>query len=105
MWVSWPLLAGAGISYRIAGISLVRRDGRPANRLQCAWRALLVWGPVTGLLAASVALQAASPELVLLATSLAWTALALLLVYVLLALWFPTRTLHDVLAGTWLVPK
>ncbi len=105
VWMLWPLLIGAGLSYRIAGISLVRRDGRPANRLQCAWRAILIWAPVTALLAASIILQAASPDLVWFATSLAWGALLLLIVYTLLALWFPTRSLHDVLAGTWLVPK
>ena len=32
-------------------------------------------------------------------------ALAVLLGYMLLALWFPTRSLHDRLAGTYLVPK
>jgi hypothetical protein len=50
-------------------------------------------------------LQAFSPELTWLAVSLGWAALILLIVSVLVALWFPTRSLLDVLAGTWLVPK
>jgi hypothetical protein len=105
LWTFWPLLAGPGWSYWVVGISLVRRDGRPAHRLQCAWRALLIWGPVALLLAASVVLQAAIPELGWVAAAVGWFAAILLLVYALLALWFPTRSLHDVLAGTWLVPK
>lgn len=104
-WILWSLLVGAGFSYRVAGVTLVRRDGRPAHRLQCVWRALLVWAPVAALLGASLILQAVSPELSWLAMSLGWAALLLLIVYVLLALWFPTRSLLDVLAGTWLVPK
>ncbi|HEY7152877.1 MAG TPA: hypothetical protein VH575_02860 [Gemmataceae bacterium] len=50
----WAFVARGEFSYRIAGIALVRHDGRPAWRLQCAWRALLVWAPVTGLLALSL---------------------------------------------------
>jgi hypothetical protein len=104
-WVLWSLLMGTGFSYRIAGISLVRRDGRPAHRIQCVWRSLLIWMPVTALLAASIILHAASPEQGWLAASMASSALVLLIAYALLALWFPTRSLHDVLAGTWLVPR
>ncbi len=50
LWVLWAFLARGGLSFRIMGISLVRSNGRPALRIQCAWRALLVWLPVTALL-------------------------------------------------------
>ena len=36
LWVVWAFLARGGISYRLAGIALVRGDGRSASRLQCA---------------------------------------------------------------------
>jgi eukaryotic-like serine/threonine-protein kinase len=58
LWVLWAFVARGGFSYRIAGLALVRRDGRPAARWQCARRALLVWLPVTALLIASVWLDA-----------------------------------------------
>lgn len=105
VWIFWPLLVGPGVSYRIAGISLVSRDGRPANHLQCAWRALLIWGPIGLLMATSLILQSFFIELGLVCLMPAWLALGLLLGYVLLALWYPTRALHDVLSGTWLVPR
>src|SRR5262249_9356187 len=53
-WVLWACLLRGGISYRFAGIALVRNNGRPAWRLQCLLRALLVWAPVAGLFALSV---------------------------------------------------
>ena len=79
------------------------------------WRALLVWAPVTGLAIASVWLNAwywmrwtgdGSDVWMLWASSAAWWAsLALLSFYAALAVWFPKRSLHDWLAGTYLVPR
>jgi len=34
-----------------------------------------------------------------------WAALALLAIYAVLALWLPSRGVHDRLAGTYLVPR
>jgi hypothetical protein len=39
------------------------------------------------------------------AFALWWSAVVLLLSYFLLAYWLPTRSLHDRLAGTYLVPR
>src|SRR5581483_7097255 len=57
LWVAWSFLTRGGLSWRIAGLALVRPDGRPASRLQCAWRAVLVWFPLTALLALSAGLE------------------------------------------------
>jgi uncharacterized RDD family membrane protein YckC len=115
LWVIWAFLARGGISYRLAGIALVRGDGRPASRLQCGWRALLVWTPLTALLVLSLWLEEhywslwqpdASPTWLLSLASAVWYAALLLLAgYVLLALWRPARTLHDRLSGVYLVPR
>jgi hypothetical protein len=115
LWVIWAFLTRGGFSYRLAGIALVRGDGRPASRLQCAWRALLVWTPLTGLLVLSLWLEShywsmwelgAPPRWMLPLASASWYAALLLLAgYVLLALWRPARTLHDRLAGIYLVPR
>ena len=78
------------------GLSLVRADGRPAGRLRCAWRAVLVWPPVTTLHACWFWLGWEPAW---------WAALALLLLYIVLALWSPEHSLHDRLAGTYLVPR
>jgi hypothetical protein len=113
--VLWAFLLRGGLSFRFLGLSLVRGDGRPAARWQCAVRALLVWVPVTALLVASIWLEqqywatweAGHPSawLLGLAHVTTWSAWALLPLYVGLALWRPTRAVHDRLSGTYLVPR
>jgi hypothetical protein len=117
LWVIWAFLTRGGLSHRILGLSLVRSDGRRASRLRCAWRALLVWAPVTALLALSTGLEVwhwanwtlDDPTryqwVYWLAVLLWWAALILLGAFLVMALWSPSRSLHDRLAGTWLVPR
>jgi hypothetical protein len=115
LWILWAFLARGGFSFPIAGLALVRRDGRLAERWRCAWRAFLVWGPVAILLASSVLLESwywstwepADPYFWLrwLAHVAWWAGFGLLVVYVVLALRSPSRALHDRLAGTVVVPN
>jgi hypothetical protein len=115
VWVAWAFLARGGLTFPMMGLGLVRGNGKPALRVQCAWRALLVWAPVTGFAIASVWLNAwywmfwpgdGSDVWMLWASSAAWWAsLALLPLYAALAIWFPRRSWHDWLAGTYLVPR
>jgi hypothetical protein len=103
--VLWAFLTRGGWAFGLVGLSLRRASGRRAWRTQCAWRALLFWSPVAALLVLSLWVQTQYPERQVLAFGLWCSALAVLLGYMLLALWFPTRSLHDRLAGTYLVPK
>jgi uncharacterized RDD family membrane protein YckC len=105
LFVLWAFLTRGGLTFRLMGISLRRADGRPALRLQCAWRALLFWTPVVTLLALSLYVQVEHVELVALSFWLWMSALALLLGYMLLGLWSPTRSLHDRLSRTYLMPS
>jgi eukaryotic-like serine/threonine-protein kinase len=117
IWTLWAFLMRGGFTFRLAGIALLRSNGRKALRIQCAWRALLVWTPVTALLVLSVWLDSVwlaawfrqSTEPHASAYWLSWlcwgSALALLPLYVGLALRLPNRSLHDRLAGTYLVPR
>jgi hypothetical protein len=115
LWVASALLFRGGVIYPLMGLSLVRADGRRAGRLRCAWRALLVWAPLAGLLAGGILLDEwywyAAPTgrghawVLWLAESLRWAALALLAVYPVLAIRSPRQCLHDRLAGTFLVPR
>jgi uncharacterized RDD family membrane protein YckC len=113
LWALWAFLTRGGLSLRIAGLALVRADGREAGHFGCACRALLVWTPVLVLLVAGVGADLwywqldAGPLRWLLGLLWYawWVGLALLIVYPLLALWHPRRGLHDRLAGTWVVPR
>jgi hypothetical protein len=115
LWVLWAFVARGGLSYRLTGIALVGGDGRPASRLRCAWRALLVWAPFAAVLLLSYQLDgwywalwdgtSAPIGLAWLSTVLWWGAWGLLAAYAFLALRHPPRGPHDYLAGTYLVPR
>jgi uncharacterized RDD family membrane protein YckC len=115
LWVLWAFLWRGGLSLRWLALTLTRADGRKAARWQCALRALLVWAPVIALLIAAVCLDgwywsawsADEPGswVPWLSWALWWIGLLLLPVYVLLAILFPRRCLHDWVVGTYLVPR
>ena len=105
--VGLVFFAGAtrrGPSMVLAGIAIVRADGRPAYRRQCSFRAGLVWFPITALLLGAILLQVYAPDAMYLAAVLWLLAAALLPVYAVIALRFPARPPQDRLAGTYLVP-
>ncbi|MCE9518572.1 MAG: protein kinase [Verrucomicrobia bacterium] len=93
-------LSGDGLIMRAAGVSVVDREGCPAGRARASRRSLIAWLPTL----ASPVLYAAldvwlGPDFAGIGTL---AALALLAVISAL---LPDRTLHDRLAGTWLVPR
>ena len=94
-----------GVSMLVAGIAIVRADGRRATRGQCGIRAILVWLPITLLLFGALGVQFTAPERVHVALGLWLLAAALLPVYVVLALRFPTQPPQDRVMGTFLVPE
>jgi hypothetical protein len=101
----------------MTGIVVVRRDGRKAARWQCAWRAFLFWAPLFTLQAAAILLEhwfwtigdplvQGLPAWLPTLASLALIAIPLVLAgYMVVALWSPTRSWHDRLAGTLLMPR
>lgn len=104
IWVVWSILARGGLSYRLAGLALVRPEGGLASRWACGLRALLAWTPPSALMVGSLYLQYQIPEAVMSAWAL-WTAGALLLaIFGVLAVLFPGRGPHDRLSGTVVVP-
>jgi hypothetical protein len=105
LWTVWAFLFRGGLSLRLAGLALVRSDGRDARRLQCLWRAMIVWLPVVALLLAAVWVDLWFPARGFVCSWLQVLTLLLLLGYVAVALRFPGRGPHDYLAGTFLVPR
>jgi hypothetical protein len=115
LWVASAFLFRGGLTHYRMGLSLVRANGLRAGRLRCAWRALLVWGPLTAVLmgtaradfwywTADIAANRLAWAAVLV-EALRWTGLAMLVGYPVLAICYPRRAIHDWLAGTYLVPR
>src|SRR5262249_23915817 len=102
-WTLWAFFFRGGFALRFTGLRLVRRDGRPASRLQCAFRALIVWAPITILLLMSTLLRSLNQQD--LGLTVAWCALGVLGAFVYCALVYSARSVHDWLASTWLVPE
>jgi hypothetical protein len=114
VFVVWAFLWRGGLSYRWAGIALVRADGRPAARWHCACRALLFWLPPTALFLASawlethywsVSRESGTAWMPRAAWALWWAGAAVFGLSAAPALWNPTRSWHDRLARTYLVPR
>ncbi len=104
VWAVFAFAFRGGLALSLAGITLVRPDGRKAGRFRCAARELLVWLPVTAVLLASMWVQAVAPDLVALRTGLWLVAGLMLPVYVVIALKNPARPPQDRIMGTYLVP-
>lgn len=104
-WAAFAYLFRGGLSMKLAGIVLVDASGRPAGRFRCAVRELLVWAPITVVLLSSLWLQLVSPEMVAVRTVMWLVAAAMLPVYVLTALRYPTHPPQDRVMGTYLVPE
>jgi hypothetical protein len=102
-WVAWGMLTRGGWLLGLAGLIVVRGDSRPAERWRCGLRALACWAPVALLLA--LACWARSRGLDTASWSCWVLGLGLTLSYPLFALVWPSRSLHDRLAGTALVPE
>jgi hypothetical protein len=103
--VIWSFLTRGGISYPIQKWVLVTADGRKASRVRCAWRTVLFWTPVAALIGMVYWVDAFYPAMGWLKVGLVCSIIALFLAYPGLAIWFPARSPHDRLAGTYLVPR
>jgi hypothetical protein len=111
----WAFLSRGGLSYRWARIALVRFDGRPARRLQCLLRSLLVWAPFVVLVTVSAAVEVLYWSSVTLQSSsdwLLWTARFLWFcgiawppLQTVLAVWRPSQTQLDRACRLHLVPR
>lgn len=103
-FVLGSIVTRGGISLMLAGIALVRADGFRATRRQCGMRTLIVWLPIVLLLYGATALQAFVAEHSHFAAILWLLAVALLPIYIVVAIRMPTRAPQDRISGTYLVP-
>ena len=104
IWAGFAFVFRGGLAMTLAGLTLVRADGRQAERWRCALRELVVWMSLMALLLAAIWIQAAMPELTALRALLWLAAVALIPIYLIIALRMPDRTPQDQLLRTYLVP-
>ncbi len=104
VWAAFAFLFRGGLAMHIAGLTLVRGDGRKAGRFRCALRELIVWLPLTFVLFLAMWLQILVPEQVVLRTALWFLGILMLPLYVVIALKDPAHPPQDRLVGTHLVP-
>lgn len=104
MWVVWDFIFRGGYMFWRGGVHLRRADGGKPRRWQCAWRTFLLWLPVCALFTLATIVALLDPDLLWLYMGIWGLGVLLLLVYAVLAIIYPTRSIHDRLAGTYLVP-
>src|SRR5262249_45719644 len=105
LWVVWAFLFRGGFTLPMMGLTLVRWDGQRAGRFRCAWRAFSVWMPPILLLFLALVVKTVNVQATIIPLVIWSLALAYLVGCLVLALCFPRRSLHDWLAGTYLVPR
>ena len=116
LMAAWCAITRGGLLLGLAGLVLIRRDSRPAERWRCAWRSMVAWMPIITLLAGSWWIRSREfrlsalerenlPNSTYLDEGLWGLAACLLIAYLVFAMISPARSWHDRLAGTQLVPK
>ena len=107
-FIIWPIFAylfRGGLSMKIAGITLVKQNGRKAGRFRCVLREMLVWTPLVLVLSLDLWVQAFHPSYVQTRTVIWLSGMVLLILYVVIALRYPDRPIQDRIVGTHLVPE
>lgn len=104
VWAAFAFAFRGGFAMTLAGIAVVRADGRRAGRFRCAVRELTAWLPITALLLLCLWVQTVFPNQAALRVGLFAAAVLLLPAYVFAALRRPAQPPHDRLLGTVLVP-
>ena len=99
----WTFIARGGYAYYSAGIMISKTNGARASRLRCTWRALLAWLPFLAIMIGFRLLNLHYSEKF--EDSVFPVLLGILALYPILALIFPRRGLHDLIAGTALIPR
>jgi uncharacterized RDD family membrane protein YckC len=97
--IVWAAVTRGGLCLKLAGMRLVRDDGRPASPFQCAVRTALAWLPLLLLLFGLPWLG-----LKWLDAAAFWLAPGYMLLGVVAALAWPARGPLERLAGVWVVP-
>ena len=103
--IVWGGIARGGLTQAVTGLAVVRRDGRRATILQCAWRTLLFWIPLFLLAAIILVFDAHGTDWVWWTQQMRRGYFLLPILYLVLVFRWPNRGPHDIASGTYVVPK
>jgi hypothetical protein len=98
------LFTGSGFTFRPFGVALVNRRGQRASRLRALWRAAVTWTPMC-VTAVVIKLSPDPPTYRLDLLTLETALIALVGAAAVWAVYHPSRSIQDRLAGTWIVPR
>ena len=98
------IATGSGFTFRPFGAALVNRRGQRASRLRALWRAAVTWAPMCVTIAV-VRLSPDPPAYRLDLLTLQTALVALIGAAAAWAVYHPSRSIQDRLAGTWIVPR
>jgi hypothetical protein len=93
-----------GLTWLLAGLTIVANDGPPAGRVWCGLRALAVWTPLVLVVALLVAVQFYVPTALVLRVLVVIALAATCIGYAVVAIRQPSRPPQDRLMGTHIVP-
>ena len=100
----FTFLLRGGYSFFGNGIEIAKKDGSRASRLRIACRGFLIWLPVIVVLTIGVQLED-GPAFYFLRNNMVLVLVAIGAIYFIQTLISPRRGLHDVIAGTVLIPR
>jgi uncharacterized RDD family membrane protein YckC len=100
----FTFLVRGGYSFFGNGIEIAKKDGSRASRLRIACRGFLIWLPVIVVLTIGVQLED-GPAFYFLRNNMVLVLVAIGAIYFIQTLISPRRGLHDVIAGTVLIPR
>lgn len=101
----WSALTRGGIGLAMAGLALVRRDGRRATWWQCGLRALAIFAVPLALLSLCVAVKAYQPHWVRVHSGLWWAGFLWFAAYGFIGILRPGRGPQDQVTGLYVVPR
>lgn len=101
----WSAVTRGGWTLAIAGLALVRCDGRRASWWQCGLRALVIFLPPLALLSACVWVKVVAPEYLRVHNTLWWAGTLWFAAYAVVGIVRPGRGLQDRVAGLYVVPR
>ena len=103
--VVWGGIFRGGISHAITGLAVVRNDGRRGGILQCMWRSLLFWFPLLAIAGVILVVDAHGTDGVWWTQQLRRCFFVLPVLYLVAVIRWPSRGPHDLVSGTFVVPR